>query len=1192
MTTDRSTVAGTLLRATLLSACLLCACLLCACLLPCRAYADDGPILQWRFTAEHLSRQVIKPIAGTVELHCDVSPEFDETAPFALTFDAARNKRFFAEARATLGELKLPADKLTAEAWVRVDKAAEWGGLFGALQDNGTYERGWLLGYRNSQFFFGLSSEKNKRLTYLTAPGGFETGQWYHLLGTWDGTTLSLYIDGTLAASSAEQQGPVAYPEEAHFGVGAYWDSNEFHGLTGQIEQVSLWDRPLTAAQARAQFESRKMRFPGIDPVPERIVDWPTHLRDNRRSGIDPDTTLKWPLALRWSHQTRHAPKPAWPPPAHQDFWHQKTELKARITFDRANPLIAVGDAVYVASSTTDNVSCLDMATGQTRWQAFAEGPVRLAPTFHDGKILFGSDDGFVYCVNATDGALHWKRRGYDDDLRIQGNGRIISAWPIRTGILVDNGKAMFCAGIFPQQGVYHAAIDIASGKPEGQTPLNVSAQGYLERRDARLHVATGRNPAGAFVSQLSRRGKRIDRAIGSIPGKYPFAFIGDARSRIGGGDGEVAAFDLATGKEIWRADVQGKAYSMAIASDHLLVSTDAGAIYCFGNSSVPHKTVAPAEPLSYPWSSNEQARRVRRQAKEAIEAAGALQGWALVLNSGNGELACELATQCQMNVIGVERDAAKSDLARKRIEAAGLANRITFHAASADGQLPYTDYLFNLVIDAGALDAGEIDAGAVWPIPSEAKRVTRPSGGLTILGPTPTDRHRRPPLPGVGEWTHQYADAGNSVCSEDQLVRGDMRLQWFGAPGPRKMMDRHHRTAAPLWAGGRLFIPGDNRVIAADGYNGTPLWDVQIPDSRRAGVYRDSSYMAASVDVLYVAAASKCLKIDAVTGKTLATLNMPGANPVDTDEWGYLATVDDTVFGTRQKYGATRRDHSKAQIQEGTYYDAKPLVCSKTLFALDPQSGSSRWEYRPTKGLIINSTIAISGGRVHFVESVETNIAESIGRHTLADLLVKPARLVSIDLKTGETNWQETIDLSHIEHVLYLIAVGDRLVLAGSFNQEIGGKLQAHFDVRVVDAANGERIWGKTQDQKANPGGSHGEQDQHPVVVGKKLYCEPYAYHLETGEPLADWKWNTGHRRGCGTISASASTFFFRNHNPTMFDLAQNKVTKVTTTTRPGCWINMIPAGGLLLVPEASSGCTCNFSVQSSMAFLPVSGE
>jgi hypothetical protein len=53
-------------------------------------------------------------------------------------------------------------------------------------------------------------------------------------------------------------------------------------------------------------------------------------------------------------------------------------------------------------------------------------------------------------------------------------------------------------------------------------------------------------------------------------------------------------------------------------------------------------------------------------------------------------------------------------------------------------------------------------------------------------------------------------------------------------------------------------------------------------------------------------------------------------------------------------------------------------------------------------------------------------------------------------------------------------------------------------------------------------------------------------------------------------------------------FDLARGEVRQLTAETRPGCWINLIPACGLLLAPEASSGCTCNFAVQTSLALIP----
>ena len=44
----------------------------------------------------------------------------------------------------------------------------------------------------------------------------------------------------------------------------------------------------------------------------------------------------------------------------------------------------------------------------------------------------------------------------------------------------------------------------------------------------------------------------------------------------------------------------------------------------------------------------------------------------------------------------------------------------------------------------------------------------------------------------------------------------------------------------------------------------------------------------------------------------------------------------------------------------------------------------------------------------------------------------------------------------------------------------------------------------------------------------------------------------------------------------------------QLTQVTRPGCWLNIIPANGLILVPESSSGCTCGYSLQSSLAFAP----
>jgi len=41
----------------------------------------------------------------------------------------------------------------------------------------------------------------------------------------------------------------------------------------------------------------------------------------------------------------------------------------------------------------------------------------------------------------------------------------MLSLWPLRTGVLVDEGVAYFGAGIFPAEGVFLYAVDADEGR-------------------------------------------------------------------------------------------------------------------------------------------------------------------------------------------------------------------------------------------------------------------------------------------------------------------------------------------------------------------------------------------------------------------------------------------------------------------------------------------------------------------------------------------------------------------------------------------------------------------------------------------------------------------------------------------------------------------------------------------------------
>lgn len=307
---------------------------------------------------------------------------------------------------------------------------------------------------------------------------------------------------------------------------------------------------------------------------------------------------------------------------------------------------------------------------------------------------------------------------------------------------------------------------------------------------------------------------------------------------------------------------------------------------------------------------------------------------------------------------------------------------------------------------------------------------------------------------------------------------------------------------------------------------------------------------------------------------------------------WGYLAHLADVdlVVGTAAAPTASRREISREVAGKESYWDDVPLVGSNQLFVIDPNTGEPKWIYQAEQGLIVNPSIAISEGRIWFIESNNPETLNSgSGRATAQQLVGQGCWLTAVGVEDGKQQVRRQLDLSNLRHNIYLSAAAGKIVVAGSYNSGDNKKTdQVLYDVAVLDARDGNLVWKTTQRQGTTISGDHGEQDHRPVIVGDRLYCEPFGYHLHTGEPLTDFQWNTSHRRGCGNVSASASAFFFRQNVTSMFDLNTNQTSPVTQITRPGCWINILPAGGLLMIPEASSGCTCNYPIQTSITFLP----
>ena len=928
--------------------------------------AETGLLGHWEFSPDRGQNSGMRAVSGKeVSFSGGVRLVKDPGPPRAeLT---GRDERIVVSAG--LDRSLLPTREMTAEAWVRVDRVTDWGGVVGAVQDNGEFERGWVLGFVKSSFAFALATTNGGRLTYLTSPATFGTNEWHHLAGTYDGATMTLYVDGRAVAMSKAQSGDIWYPPTGTYVIGAYADDDERYGLAGALNEVRVYRRAMDAGEVAAHHGLKKGIFPAPAPAPRLFR------------------------------------------PSYGPF-----------------------------------VDWMDATSAVVTWETATPQPTRLTLELPDGSE------------------------------RQLGEGQR------------QTSHAVVLSGLQPgMEHHYRLVAPMEGGRP----------------------VVSRRYP--------------FDTSFYYQPVKVPL--------KAEDSDGAAALVAKVT--------------------------------------------------------------RVR-------------EGYAMVLGTPDAAFASELARWTALDVVVVEPDERRATSMRKELSEAGLLGvRVTVHHGKG-GTLPFGDLLFNLVVLAGPRPP-QVPAG-------EIHRVLRASGGTMVVhgdgqdesayrrwmqgtalagaGPLGRVGNRIPmafvrgKLPGAGEWGHQYGGADNSSCSQDEWVKGDLQVAWWGDPGPRPMPDRGNRNPAPLSVNGRLFIQGNRILFGLDAYNGAILWNWSAPEMRRANVTRDCSNMSASGDWLYLAHGKHCIGVEGQTGARSRRHEVPRTGAVGPREWSYVAAGRDLLIGSRAK--AEGMYHG----DDGEWYeeyaaDQVSRVTSDLLFAMDPVDGRVLWEH--SRGAILNSTITLGDGMVFFIESRDGRAMASESARVPNELLGEQY-LVCLDQRTGKRLWEKAHDFSALQFMTYLVHARNSVVVTGTdrnknfhtfaFNAPSATNPSNSGD-DLGTAIGGRLLWSETHKEDK---GHHSGHLQHPVVIGDVFYSDQRAFNLATGEIVRK---DLPERRGCGVMSASKDAIFFRHHFHSMWDLKTDKRVQFEGI-RSGCWLSMIPAGGLLLAPETSAGCSCTHAIQTSVGYIP----
>lgn len=163
----------------------------------------------------------------------------------------------------------MPATGLTLEMWLSVVEYHDWDAAVSLMWDNDDVESGYWLGSRNWDgplVFWVKTTTGAWAVTSHTVP----VSEWHHVVGTYDGSNVRLYVDA-VEVSSVAATGPIDYdPLPYALYIGRYHDSDEDNRMEMDIDELRISDRARPPAWIRASFESQLDDF--VDFGAEELV--------------------------------------------------------------------------------------------------------------------------------------------------------------------------------------------------------------------------------------------------------------------------------------------------------------------------------------------------------------------------------------------------------------------------------------------------------------------------------------------------------------------------------------------------------------------------------------------------------------------------------------------------------------------------------------------------------------------------------------------------------------------------------------------------------------------------------------------------------------------------------------------------------------------------------------------------------
>ena len=142
-----------------------------------------------------------------------------------------------------------PTKNFSVSCWVNFDTVQSKSiGIVANFKTGVTPQVGWAIAHQNgTPFQFWADGTASSNAAKAQATTTIVAGTWYNVVGTYDGTNIKIYVNGTLEGTTSYSATPATTDQPLV--IGRWYGNYDDYYTDGKIDQVRIFSKALSASE-------------------------------------------------------------------------------------------------------------------------------------------------------------------------------------------------------------------------------------------------------------------------------------------------------------------------------------------------------------------------------------------------------------------------------------------------------------------------------------------------------------------------------------------------------------------------------------------------------------------------------------------------------------------------------------------------------------------------------------------------------------------------------------------------------------------------------------------------------------------------------------------------------------------------------------------------------------------------------